>query len=291
MLAARRAFGRVDRSRTSIAIIAGVPASKRLLQDARFAVRLLRRDPSFTLRPWPYSAWASACNSMLFTIVNAHAIRGLPIRDARNVLYLTTADDRRPDLNVSLPDFNDWRAGATSFESLAAFTMEPSSCPAMAACQSVSLRRSSRARHFRSSARSQLWAGRSRSSTTSQARRRSSWLVRRCGRHATPRDTSVLGRAVTINGTPSVIVGVMPQRIGFPSTGDLWLPLAQHPLSQRQERQARSLVAIGRLAPGRDIGQARAEIETISARLAGEHPDTNNRVRATGDADQRGIRH
>ena len=116
-LAARRAFGRVDSIKDEYRDHRGFPGADALAQDARFAVRLLRRDPSFTLAAVAVLGLGIGVNSMLFTIVNAHAIRGLPIRDARNVLYLTTADDRRPDVSVSLPDFNDWRAGATSFES------------------------------------------------------------------------------------------------------------------------------------------------------------------------------
>ncbi len=279
-LAARRAFGRVESIKNEYRDQRGVPALDAIRQDARFAVRLLWRDPSFTLAAVAVLGLGIGVNSMLFTIVNAHAIRGLPIRDARNVLYLTTADDRRPDINVSLPDFNDWRAGATSFESLAAFTTEsvvvsgdgslpervPSTFVSSAAFQIVgaqaALGRAFTELDYEPGAPAVVVVG------------EALWKTRYAS------DTAILGRAVTVNGTPSVIVGVMPQRIGFPSPADLWLPLAHHPMSKQPQRQARSLVVIGRLAQGRDIGQARAELETISTRLAVEHPDTNKRVRS-----------
>ena len=93
-------------------------------------------------------------------------------------------------------------------------------------------------------------------------------------------DRDVIGRSVTVNGTPAVIIGVVPERSGFPTSGEVWLPLSMIPGLSDQARDARSLNVIARLGTGTDISQARAEIESVATGLAAEHPATNAQVRA-----------
>ena len=85
---------------------------------------------------------------------------------------------------------------------------------------------------------------------------------------------------MTVNGTPAVIIGVVPERSGFPTSGEVWLPLSMIPGLSDQARDARSLNVIARLGSGTDVSQARAEIESVAIGLAAEHPATNAQVRA-----------
>ncbi|HEY7476158.1 MAG TPA: ABC transporter permease [Vicinamibacterales bacterium] len=86
-------------------------------------------------------------------------------------------------------------------------------------------------------------------------------------------DPSVLGRRVLLNGAPSVILGVMPERFEFPENQKLWIPLG--PLVHKTPRANRSLFTFARLAPGATIDQVRAELKTTTATLAAQYPDTN----------------
>ena len=74
-------------------------------------------------------------------------------------------------------------------------------------------------------------------------------------------DRSVLGRTVLINGELTQIVGVMPQRFAFPLTQHVWIALRD------KETPDRSLDVLGRLKQNVGIGQARAELSTIVARI------------------------
>ena len=123
--AARRAFGGGEQIKEEYRDQRGLPHLETLMQDVRFAVRLLWRDPAFAAAAIGVLALGIGVNNMLFTIVNAHTLRGLPIRDSSRVAYLTTLDDRTPDLGVSYLDFTDWQRGARSFETLVAFTTDP----------------------------------------------------------------------------------------------------------------------------------------------------------------------
>ena len=94
------------------------------------------------------------------------------------------------------------------------------------------------------------------------------------------RDPSILGRTILVNGQPATVIGVMPNRSGFPSTASVWLPLAQRPGVDHLRRDARSLRVFGRLVEGVSESDARADIQTITDRLAQEYPDTNRNISA-----------
>jgi predicted permease len=89
-------------------------------------------------------------------------------------------------------------------------------------------------------------------------------------------DPSLIGREVMLDGTPHVIVGVMPAGFAFPLDAELWMPLVPYlgPGGEGARRSHRYRVA-GRLASGISLTAARAQLATIAARLEAEHPETN----------------
>jgi len=86
-------------------------------------------------------------------------------------------------------------------------------------------------------------------------------------------DPGIVGRTISINGVPSVVLGVMPAGFEFPQNQKLWIPMA--PLLADSARDARGLFAFGRLAAGVTMDEAQAEVSAIAAGLAREYPDTN----------------
>jgi predicted permease len=91
-------------------------------------------------------------------------------------------------------------------------------------------------------------------------------------------DPGVIGKSIRLDDTPRVVIGVMPPSFHFPTTGDqLWLPLVLRE-EDFAERDNTYLQAVGRLAPGATFEQARAELAMIAARLARDHPETNEEV-------------
>jgi len=87
-------------------------------------------------------------------------------------------------------------------------------------------------------------------------------------------DKSIVGKTIPINGKQVSIIGVMPKNWRFPEICDIWMPLQfdekDHP------RGNFFLDAIGKVKKGVSIEQARAELESIAARITAEHPDTNS---------------
>jgi putative ABC transport system permease protein len=278
--AARRAFGGVDQMRAVYRDQQGLPFLDALGQDVRFAARLLRREPGFAVTAILVLGLGIGVNNMLFTILNAHTLRGLPVADAGRLVAITTVDDRGPDRGVSYLDLVDWRSGAQSVEDMAAFTNAPvvvsgddripdrfdgtfvsGNAFAMIGVQPV-IGRDFRPEDDRPGAAPVVLLG------------AGAWQSRYAS------DPGILGRPVVVNGAPATIVGVMRDRSGFPSTAQIWLPLSQSPGLAAQPRDVRSLRVIGRLRDGRSVVEARAELEAIAQRLTQAHPDTNRNIRA-----------
>ncbi len=87
-------------------------------------------------------------------------------------------------------------------------------------------------------------------------------------------DLSVIGSTVSVDGTASKIVGVMPADFNYPVGAEVWKPLAMAPQSL-SDRSKESLSVVARLAPGISLRQATARLDSVSARLQRDFPRTN----------------
>jgi putative ABC transport system permease protein len=88
-------------------------------------------------------------------------------------------------------------------------------------------------------------------------------------------DRGILGREIMLEGRPHTVIGVMPVDFDYPvGQCDLWTPRVLSP-EQRDDRQRRNTMTVGRLRPGVTLRQARAELQALAARLAETHPQTN----------------
>ena len=91
-------------------------------------------------------------------------------------------------------------------------------------------------------------------------------------------DSGVVGTSLTLDGTPHVVIGVMPRQFRFPTEDvQLWVPFTLRE-ADYENRRNRFLDGVGRLGPGVTFDQARTEIDAIFTRLAREHPATNAEV-------------
>ncbi len=278
--AARRAFGGVDQVKAVYRDQQGLPFLDALTEDLRFAFRLLSRDRGFATTVVLVLGLGIGINNMLFTILNAHTLRGLPLDEVDRIVFMSTFDDRAPDRGVSYLDFLDWRDRAGAFSAMAAFTSAPvivaedgrspdrfdgtfvsGHAFAMIGVQPV-LGRDFTPADDRPGAAAVVILG------------NGAWESRYGG------DRDVLGRSILVNGTPATIIGVLRDRSGFPTTAQIWLPLSHLPGIAAHTRDTRPLRVLGRLRDGPAVSEARAEIETIADQLSREHPATNKNVRA-----------
>src|SRR5579871_2359154 len=250
-------------------------------QDIKFGVRRLLREPGFTAVVVIALALGVGVNTTVFTLVNAVLLRGLPFNDPDRIVALGMTDAKGRQTGVSRLDFLDWRDASHAFSQLAMF---------QGASMNVSEQGRPAEQYTGTYGSANFFAligqhpqlGRDFSPADDVIGAEpvailsdSMWKSRYAGDRAVP------GRTLKINDKIYTVVGVMAPEMKFPFNNDLWLPFAQLPPPVHQaKRNVRNLQAIGRLAPGVTLPQARSEIETIVARLLRDHPDTNTDFKA-----------
>lgn len=279
--AARRSFGAVDAVEEAYRDQRGVPLLDTFSQDARFAGRLVRRQPGFAATAILTLALGIGLDTTFFTLINAICLRGLPIERPGEVLYVSSLDPRGHTAGLSYLDVADATAGTTSFRGLGAYANaamvigDENTPPDRVAGTYISAgafgllgrppvigREFSADDHIPGAARVVLLG-------------HAVWASRYGA------DPGVVGREVDVNGEPATVVGVMPDRFRFPIDTGLWLPLTSMPGITDTARDARRLAVFGRLADGITQDDARADLEALGGRLSRVHPDTNRDVRFT----------
>ena len=243
-----------------------------IAEDLRYTMRALRRSPGFALTAIATLAVGIGVNAAVFTLSNAVLFSGFPsVEDNDRIVYI--ASDRSACC-LSYPDFVDWRAQATSFEGMAVVHGVPVSLsdatgfPESRDATEVSAETfkliGARPMLGRDFAAADEAPGAAPVAILSYG-----FWESRYGR-----DPAIVGRVIRINGTPTTVIGVMPEGFAFPQKQDLWLPLVQTP--NVQSRDWRDLwFAFGRLAQGATLESARAEMTAVGERLASEYPATN----------------
>jgi putative ABC transport system permease protein len=250
-----------------------------MLQDLRFAVRMLIKDKWFTLVAVLALGLGIGVNTTVFTFVNAILIRGLPYDDSERIMIVTTRTTSQANPGAaSYQDLLDWREQAKSFTGLACFQQTslnvadsghpPERIPAARVCantfgllgQPMHLGRDFLPNEDKQGAEPVVIIG------------YGVWQSRYGG------DPNVLGRAIKINQTAATIVGVMPEGVEFPAGSDMWQPLVPDENSLR--RSSRNMSIVGRLAPGVSQAQAQSEMSGIAQQLARQFPETNENIEA-----------
>ena len=247
-----------------------------MLDELRQALRRLRKSPGFAAAAVGTLALGIGANSAIFSAVHGILMRPLPLRDAGRLVMLWESLPHDPQLPVSLADFRDWQHEATSFAGLEAYRGESFTLTALAepvACQGARVTAG-----FFSLSGLPLARGRGLDENDRDA----PVVVLGDGlwRRSFGADPGAVGGEVRIDGVAHTVVGVTGRDLRLPGLGtpDLWLPLPRPTEAAFSRGSHSNVFAIGRLAPGRTLEQARAEMERLAATLAERHPDTNLEV-------------
>jgi predicted permease len=246
-----------------------------LLQDLRYAFRALAANPAFTAVAVATLAIGIGANTSIFTAVHHLLFRPYPfLEKSSRLAALWEVGPRGNDHNeVSPADLKDWRANLKSFDHLASHVWWTGNV--------TGGERPERIQGFQVSAdyfeTLGLRPALGRTFTPGEDEPGRDRLVvlswglwqRRFGG-----DSAVLGTTVSINGIPRTIIGVMHDGVRYPAAAEMWAPYAPPPETWTR-RQSHYLLVTGRLAPGRSIEQARAELATLTAVLATQYPETN----------------
>ena len=252
-------------------------ALQTFLQDARYALRLIRRSPAFAAVSILTIALGVGANTAIFSIVNGVLLRPLPYADADTLVRVSLVNPGQEitDGRFSVPDFTDWRARTRSLASFAGAINIPM----------ILTGEGEPTEHQSAIIVGDLFgtlgvAARIGRTLTHEDERQalgnaviSDRLWTRFGR-----DPNIIGRRIVMGNLTSTVVGVMPATFHYPTSDtDFWIVESVLPdmtLGPRVRNQ-RQFEGIARLAPGVTVEQAQQEVNTVAAQLATEFAPTN----------------
>jgi putative ABC transport system permease protein len=253
-----------------------------LLQDLRFAARMLGKSPAFTTIAVITLALGIGANAALFSVIDAVLLKPLPFNDPARLVAVHTIDlkDNRPD-EVSYPNFLDWNAQSHAFEGLSVwhvtnfiYTGGPQAEYLTGGVVSGNL--------FSLLGVSPVLG---RGFTPDEGNLNSTSLPvvlsHRLWQSRFGSDPNMIGRAIALDRRSFNVVGVMPADFQFPVQGhpvDLWTTIAndmEGKTPMPTQRGTAYLEVIGRLKPQVSLEQAQRDMSAIQERLNKQYPENN----------------
>jgi predicted permease len=263
------------------------------MQDLRYGLRMLRKNPGFTAVAVLSLALGIGANTTIFTVVNAILLSALPVRDLPRLVQMDMVDSktlvtqaRFEKLGMSFPNFQDYRRDNQVFTDLAAFmpiavTWSGGAEPRQLQSELVSANyfdvlgiRPARGRFFMPDEDTKpngndvavlsyaLWANKLGS------------------------DPGIIGKPLILDARPYTVIGIAPRgfrgTITFFSSEQVWIPtsMKDQVLGGKikdffNERRFLTVETFGRLKPGLEMSAAEASLKTIASHLETEFPKDN----------------
>ena len=250
-----------------------------MLDDVRYAVRLLLKNPSVTIVAIFALALGIGANTAIFSVINAVLLRPLPYPDADKLIVLRERSHTFERGAVGYMNWLDWRAGQKSFSGLALVRREVANFSLGSGIGTPDRLRSLRASsEFLSVMGLKPKIGRGLTAADDIAGAPNVALIsENLWRKQFAGSPSVLGQRALIDGLEREIIGVFPAELQFGRNPDVLLPLseiAKEPwMRNRDNHQA--FWAIGRLKPSVTMSQAMSDLNAIAIDLEKKYPQTN----------------
>jgi putative ABC transport system permease protein len=242
-------------------------ADPMLMQDLRFAARMLWKNRGFTLTAVAVLALTVGATTAMFSIVQGVLLQPLPFAQPERILRIHETSPRGR-VTVSPPNFVDWQAQNRTFSAMAAYdemvvTLYDGTTPERVDAALVG------ADMFDVLGVTPLLG---RTFTRDEVRPKGPRVVvlgHALWQRLFGGRRDVLGAAVTIDAERYEVIGIMPRGFTFPDGYDLWLPLAFTASELRpNQRGAHYVEAVGRLKPGVTREQAQADVSAIEQQIA-----------------------
>ena len=245
------------------------------LQDARFAIRQLRKNPGFACTSILILALGICASVAIFGFVDAALIKPLPYADPTRLVLVTESVAMIPHANLSYPDYLDWKRLNAVFSSMDVWNGTGYLLSTSAGTEPVPGTRVSDG-FFRTLGITPILGRDFRTGEDLPAAPQTVMLSYATWqkRYASRKD--VTGQTVVLSGVPYTIIGVLPQSFQFALRGnsEFWTTLHADDSCGRR-RSCHNLTGIGRLKDGVAVESARANMKAIAAQLELQYPDSN----------------
>ncbi len=256
----------------------GVHLLETLVRDFRYAVRTLRKSPGFTSVALLTLALGIGANTAIFSVVYGALLRPLPYKDASRLVVLNETTPKVGSVAVSYPNYQDWRALNRVFFAMSAVCQTSFNLTGIERAENISGEAVSP--NFLSMLGLHPLLGRDFEAAEERAGTApvvllsyEFWQSHFAGAR------NVVGRTITLDGRGFTVIGILPPGFRSIDKTDVVEPVGvwatkNASITERGERG--DLVVMGRLAAGKSLAQARAEMGGIAARLAREYPEEDD---------------
>src|SRR6266850_7347909 len=257
---------------------------KTLWQDVRYSSRMLLKHPAYTFLAVITLALGIGANAAIFSIINDVLLRSLPYQEPDRIVTLWENNTKENIVrdDVSPANFLDWRDRQQAFSEIA--FANPNSLDYAGSGEPEVIRSAAVSKGFfqvfgagalfgRTFLPEEYEAGKNQVVMLSHT----AWQRRFGG------DPNIVGQALTLDGQPTTVVGVMPPDFRlylFDREEEMWSPQVPND-AMKQQRKATYLKVVARLKPSVTLAQAQAQLNNIAAQLAQENPNTNQGVGIT----------
>jgi predicted permease len=267
----RLEFGGLDQVKDQCRDVRGTRMLEELVRDVRYALRVLRKSPGFTIAAIASLALGIGANTAIFSLIDAAMLKSLPVREPERLIELLTDRGRGNPFNAfSYPALEQFRDRATTLDGVIAshssrlFVVVDQAPPELGAGQYVT-------GNFFPVLGVPAHVGRTvlpsddRPGAEPIAVLSHAYWLRRFGA-----DPLVAGRRMTLDGLVFTIVGVAPPKfrgLHVGRTVDVWIPLSVEPVLRNPSWTSSAgykwLQIVGRVRGGTTYEQARAELQTL----------------------------
>src|SRR5215213_2076829 len=248
-----------------------------LINDLRYAVRVLFKSKALTAVALLTLALGIGVNSAIFSVVNAIVLRPLPYPRSQDLMVVwgNLHKTGLEEVEISALEFRDFQQQCQAFDQVAAYSTDGFNLTGID--QPERLRGAAISANLFPTLGVQPHVGRNIAAEEDQygndrvvVLSHSLWQRRFGG------DPGVINKSIQLDGRTLSVVGVMPADFHFPDREtEVWIPLAFTPdLLEENNRGSHFLNVIARLKPGVTASQAQADLNTVTARLASEHAST-----------------
>src|ERR1700733_9574766 len=247
----------------------------------RSVMRSLSRRPAFALAAILTVALGVRANTALFGVIYSVLIQPLPFRDPGKLVRIWETHPALPQLQVTAPDFRDWRNQNRSFDAMAAHTASAMNTVTLLGQGQPEIVHGTMATSNLFPAMGiQPMVGRNFSDAEERAKQQVAVISENIWRRKFAADPAIAGRQIRLDKQSFTVVGVVSQRQAFPEWTDFWMPISLLEPDLQNRRKFHPLEVVARLKPGVTAEQAQTEMQSIAHNLGQSYPDTNATVGA-----------
>jgi putative ABC transport system permease protein len=249
------------------------------MNDFRFAIRQLLKNPTFTIIAVFVLALGIGANTAIFSVVNAVLLRPLPYPEPERLVAINQRSHNFDFESVSYPDYLDWREANRSFTDIALVRRENLNLSTEHGdTVPIQIGGARTTWNYLSIMGLSPRLGRDFSERDDQPGSAKTALISEgLWKRQFGGDPGVIGKRLIVDAVPREIIGIFPSALRFPRDTDVIIPVAEMRAEATLLRRDNhsGFTGIGRLKPGVTLKQADADLDTIARDLERKYPESN----------------